>query len=259
MNLITAPTGDQIFTTITPELWTKVAKKWEKETRTGTTISLVHFINHRADLGWRATLPDDDYRLSPAYSNSRLGVIKKLLMGRTWAGPRRAFVVGTAFHEMLLEPEKEPNIEDYMLTAGEERLILKMLDAASRSIEIQALRYRGVAEQAIFWKDRHTRLPCKAKIDLHIPTSNMIVDLKSTSARTQAEFEASAIKYDYLRQGVFYMDGARARSCTLVGVSKRKPYNIFFYSFRRQQAVSKAARKRYRFILQKVKQLGIEP
>ena len=259
MNLYTAPTGDQILTTVPDDLIGEVFKGWEKKTATGTTTSLVHFINLRADLGWSATTPADTYRLHPAYSNSRIGAIKSELMGRPYTGGHRVFVVGTAMHEMILEPWKMEQIEDYMLTPSEEKQVQRMVIAASRSQEIQALKYTGEVEKEFYWKDYGTKLPCKAKVDIWVEPSGTVVDLKSTSARTQEKFEAACKKYDYDRQGVFYTDGAKGRQCLFIGISKMKPYDIFFYQFRRRQRPADAARKKYRFILNKAKQLGIQP
>ena len=262
MNIFEIAPGRSIYHNLTDGDFAAVAQKWEKAGRPQTPKSLACWINHQADKGYWAVETTDDYRLLKAYSNSRLGQIKDQLMRRPTVGPKRAFVFGQALHEILLEPQKVELIEEFCLTPSEEKTLHRMTVAAQRWEALQWARYAGKPEQVFTWKDAATRLPCKMKCDLVVESetfSRLIIDIKTTSAATQEEFEAAALRYEYDRQGAFYMDGAKASSFALMAISKVKPYNTFTYTFRRRQKATNKARKHYRFILAKAKQLGIEP
>ena len=65
-------------------------------------------------------------------------------------------------------------------------------------------------------------------------------------------FEQMAIRYQYDRQAAFYLDGTRAKVFVLIAVQKQAPYQVFTMQYTsRMKAVDKA-RRRYRFILNKV-------
>jgi hypothetical protein len=53
--------------------------------------------------------------------------------------------------------------------------------------------------------------------------TDTVVDLKTTNARTQAEFEGNALRFEYDRQLAFYADSVCARKMVLIGISKKYP------------------------------------
>ncbi len=243
--------------------WTAIRQHWERTSPTHSQVSLIHLINHYTDKGWKAFDPADPYWNIPAYSNSHLGTIRNQLLNRTERPSRSIFVFGTAFHELLLQPETVADIRDYYLPISKLKTIYQMRDAATANGTIQTIQQSTSIESIITWTDATTGLPCKAKIDAIINKLNgdnsTIFDLKTTSCNSQEAFENACNQYDYWRQMAFYMDGAQADSVVLMGVQKRKPYHLFFVTAKPNDSRILQARARYQFILQKAVQLGIEP
>jgi hypothetical protein len=69
-------------------------------------------------------------------------------------------------------------------------------------------------------------LPARCKYDLFSKSLNWGADIKSTTAKTQAEFEAACLHFDYDRQRAWYMDLTGSKRDVLIGISKVN-YKIF--------------------------------
>jgi len=66
-------------------------------------------------------------------------------------------------------------------------------------------------------------------------------------------YEQIAIWTDqYDRQAAFYLDGTRAKVFVLIAVQKQAPYQVFTIQYTSRMKVIDKARRRYRFILNKV-------
>lgn len=74
-------------------------------------------------------------------------------------------------------------------------------------------RDRGTAEQSLFWTDRATGVPCRARIDWRTQLADgrtVVVDYKTTTSAAPDALARSVATYGYHVQGAFYLDGARA-------------------------------------------------
>lgn len=72
-------------------------------------------------------------------------------------------------------------------------------------------------------------IPFKGKLDIYLP--GWVIDLKTTDASNNKQFEDSCEMFGYYRQMYLYMKLTGAKHSTLVGVSKRKPYKTFEVHF----------------------------
>lgn len=72
-------------------------------------------------------------------------------------------------------------------------------------------------------------LECRCKWDILKQKYNFGGDIKSTMAKTQAQFESSIFHFDYDRQRAFYMDVTETDVDVIIGISKvnNKIFKVF--------------------------------
>lgn len=229
-------------------------------------------------------MPGDDYRALPRVSNSDLTRLKEEHLGY-WSVPSARFIpektkaFGRAFHQHLLEPETVGTVLSQFLP--------DMMDPALRPDELapaqtkqlqtlmQTIRQDGFCrrylrlserERIVLSTDPTTGIACKARLDMVYTSPKrrnaMVIDLKTTSARTQAQFLESCYTYDYDRQAAFYVDSLRhADGCewgttkqfrfVFIGIMKQSPYRLFAVDATSIPGFIDYGRKKYRFWLRK--------
>jgi hypothetical protein len=183
-------------------------------------------------------------------SNSDLHIAKHLMMGTPLKKSTGAFHFGTALHQVLLEPHL---FEPGMLSQADEKLLQRCLYRIRQSKECMSL-LEGSKEQEVYWQDFYTGVECKSKLDIYKP--NRVVDLKTTSARTEKEFRECILRYEYDRQMAFYADSVQAREITLIGISKTRDRLFIIHTSQRSELIS-FGRAKYRFILNKIQELNL--
>ncbi len=119
-------------------------------------------------------------------------------------------------------------------------------------------------ETAQLWDDEPTGLPCKARIDMRVPDERLIVDVKTTSARSQNEFVSNCYRYDYDRQAAFYLDGCRqAGECAdqfiILGIQKQKPHNLYIVEVVADSIFLDYGRRKYQRLLRSWKETNYKP
>jgi hypothetical protein len=164
--------------------------------------------------------------------------------------PKSAFHFGTALHQQLLEPHL---FEQGKLSAIDEKVLQRCLYRIRQNSECMRL-LEGSKEQEVYWQDFYTGVECKSKLDIYKP--NQVVDLKTTSARTEKEFMECILRYEYDRQMAFYADSVQARNITLIGISKTRDRLFIIHTHQRSELI-KLGRAKYRFILSKIKELNL--
>ena len=259
----------------------------------------------QAGLSHRRALPVD-YRSLPRVSNSDLTRLKEEHLGALpsarWATDRtRSF--GKAFHQHLLEPESVgtvleqllPDLANERLTATEQvkldglmktvqrdsfcRRYLRQADRwASQQERLftgfdegETLTGQSERERVVLFTDPTTQQACKARLDLVYTSPKrqnaLILDFKTTSARTQAQFLQSCYDYDYDRQVAFYLDSLRNADShewastkrfrfVFIGVMKQKPHRLFAVDATSIPGFVEYGRKKYRFWLRKWQEAG---
>lgn len=220
------------------------------------------------------------------------------LPSANWATARtRTF--GKAFHQHLLEPESVatvleqllPDMANDRLTALEQtrldglmrtvrqdafcRRYLRFAEQRGRQLDLfeaplpatpEEATAKAERERVILFTDPVTNLACKARLDLVYTSpkrqSALVMDFKTTSARTQAQFLQSCYDYDYDRQAAFYVDSLRHAESgewdatrrfrfVFIGVMKQKPHRLFAVDATSLPGFLDYGRKKYQFWLKK--------
>ncbi|RYC66495.1 PD-(D/E)XK nuclease-like domain-containing protein [Spirosoma sordidisoli] len=199
-----------------------------------------------------------NYRQLNRIANSDLTELKNYLFGYPQWPCSQAQEFGTRFHDfLLLDTETTPTGKGAAATK-------RMLDVLRADTFFSRLVITADIEIAQFWEDEPTGLPCKARLDLKLPDEGLIVDVKTTSARTQREFEANCYRYEYDRQAAYYLDGCRqAGDCAdrfiLLGIQKQKPHNLYVVEILADSIFMDEGRRKYRRLLRSWQELGFRP
>ena len=187
-----------------------------------------------------------NYRQIPRIANSDLTEFKNVLLFGIQPGLSEspALTFGTDFHHyLLIDTHKNPD--------GKGALPMNRMLAVLRSDALfMTTLARSLTEKPLFWTDPLTGLFCKAQFDMIIEADGLIVDAKTTSARSQAEFEGNCLRFGYDRQAAFYLDGCRAAGMSvetfrIVGIQKQKPHTVFKLEFNHQDDFIREGRRKY--------------
>ena len=164
-----------------------------------------------------------DYRSYPAYANSDLTEFERFVTAQPNKIPVSAFAEGSAFHQLLLEPRSHHPIP---ADIDRERL-QKMADAVRGTRFGKWALQWGRKEQPYLFRHAATGLLCKCQTDLTL-RHGLIIDIKTTRARTYRQFLDCCEQYQYDRQAAFYLDGLKAKRFVLLGVQKTAPFQVFY-------------------------------
>ncbi len=184
-------------------------------------------------------------------SNSDLTIVERVLRGERYIRPVKAFRFGRVFHELLLEPEKFQAESCLAIDVG---LLYQMQRTVLANVYCQELLKYCEREKVILWREPYTGIDCKCKLD--IVQSDLIADIKTTSARSLRGFTNCCKMYNYDRQMAFYADSVGAHRVCLIGVSK-KAKRLFFVHKSIQGKFIQEGRRKYQYLLQKVKDMDL--
>lgn len=231
-----------------------------------------------------------EYRSIPRVSNSDLTRLKEEHLGYgAGTAPARfnldkAKVFGRTFHQHLLEPETIGSVIQQLLPdlipAPD---ILSPEQASKLSVLMKTIRqdtfcrrYLRLSERerVVLSTDPATGVACKARLDMVYTSPRrrnaLIIDVKTTSARTQAQFLESCYTYDYDRQAAFYVDSLRNASenewattrrfrFVFIGVMKQRPHRLFAVDATSIPNFVEYGRKKYQFWLRKWQEEQVNP
>jgi hypothetical protein len=171
------------------------------------------------------------YRL-PQVSNSDLSWLKEQIYPKgTLHDPTEAYAFGSLIDAMLTEGER---VDYFKRTLDGKRVKKELFEnavkmkKAFRSDEFCASltgNATGQKVSVVQGKQYDYRgfpfiLDVRCKWDIWREDWGWGGDIKSTTAKTQKEFEAAALYFDYDRQRAFYMDLQGAERDVLIGISK---------------------------------------
>ena len=133
---------------------------------------------------------------------------------------------------MILEPkklEKTGGVAKYNLRPSEELKLKAMYEAINKDRVTQKILHHAGNNLEVVrtWIDPLTQLTCKGLLDIAIPKFSEVSDLKTTAAKSRAEYIEMLNDYDYDRQTGFYAMGAKAKRVRIIGVQKVAPFNVF--------------------------------
>jgi len=204
-------------------------------------------------LGVYPGLPDSEYRRAPGVNKSGMDNFMRsplyyITMKKSPPPPTPQMFIGTAFHTLVLEPDRfndecvaDEHAGSQSKEAKEWRMEMRAQDKivintrgggdiwnpsdwdmihhmrdAVMSHPVASILLQGDVEQSVFWVDRKsdshpgTGKLCKARIDVHNTDHNVNVDLKSAANASYSEFQRAVHRYHYMIQDAFYSDGWRA-------------------------------------------------
>ena len=168
-----------------------------------------------------------------------------------------AMLVGSAFHCMMLEPDKfsklyafEPAMDkrtkagkEYILQWQEdnkdvpyhipgkyEEMLLNMKDSLSNHPMYNNL-IKDNGEREVIKLFELEKFKCKSKIDYYDIDDNYIVDIKTCNSVKVDDIVESIKKYMYGIQAAFYLDGIKAHKFYFVFIEKKAPYDIVIIDF----------------------------
>lgn len=209
----------------------------------------------------KVIMPADEYHSAPELSRSQLFELRKSPVHFKYAldnpaEPSPAMVFGSAFHCLILEPEK---FDDEYITGqkidrrtreGKEQF-QRALDSGKSLIswEDYALmlemkesvmnnRYAckllsGEKERSYFWTDELTGIDLKCRPDCRTELKNtsVIVDLKTCESAATDDFMRDALKYGYDLQAAQYTTGvdlieSKPHRFVFIAVEKKPPYGL---------------------------------
>lgn len=172
-----------------------------------------------------------DYYSRPEVSNSDLSWLKQQLYPRELPDPTQAFRFGNLIDAMITEPHRVDfytrKLDDIQLTVEEFEQAERMKQAFYQDELCQTIAAQADGQAVMVERGRKfTYMGCeftldtRCKWDLWRQDWGWGGDIKSTTATTQAAFEAAARYFDYDRQRAWYMDIAGSSRDVLIGISK---------------------------------------
>ena len=169
-----------------------------------------------------------------------------------------AFLVGSAFHAMMLEPDSykklyafEPNVDrrtkegkkyiaewkeeneniPHHLPGKYEQMLINMQESLNNHPEYNnlVLPDKGSREEILLFK--HQKVKCKAKIDYY--NNDYIVDIKTCSSVKTLDVVESMKKYLYHVQAAFYLKAKKEfKTFYFVFIEKKAPYDVLIVNFK---------------------------
>ncbi|OIN61219.1 PD-(D/E)XK nuclease-like domain-containing protein [Arsenicibacter rosenii] len=189
-----------------------------------------------------------NYRSIPRISNSDLTEFKNHIFGYNKKKPVAAFAFGTALHELILEPHKVSELPGNIDLA----LVQKLALNAKNDKYLRWIVPFSRKEIIKLWEDPATGLALKSKLDI-VHKGRIVVDIKSTSCKSLADFLKSSENYDYDRQAAFYLDAIGAKQFLFVAVQKVAPFHIWIVQYYEGGTFIAAGRKKYKTLLREWK------
>ena len=186
-----------------------------------------------------------DYFSHPFMSNSKLssyarelGLIPEISNKNQYDNYR----LGTLFDLLITEPERVDKLNgkligtDYSFTQEEFKQSSKMASSFYKSAIYTKIKPFNLEFQKEIYDENFKifglPIPFKAKLDIYLP--GWVLDIKTTDAASQKQFEASCELFGYYRQMYLYMKLTGANHSTLIGVSKKAPHKVFEVHFNKR-------------------------
>lgn len=131
--------------------------------------------------------------------------------------PSAAMKLGTAYHTLVLEPEKfnyeviagtKTTTKEGCLAEAEYKQLQNMKQVLDAKPFHSQLFKGGYPEVSVFWTDKETGLPCKCRFDYWKP--HFVTDLKTTTSIADSALRFSIVDFGYEVSAAMYMAGTTA-------------------------------------------------
>lgn len=188
-----------------------------------------------------------DYFSHPFMSNSKLSSYARelgLIPEISDKNQKDNYRLGTLFDLLITEPERVDRLNgkligtDYTFTKEEFEQSSKMANSLYKSAIYTKINQFNLEFQKEIYDENFKLfglpIPFKAKLDIYLP--GWVLDIKTTDATSQKQFETSCDLFGYYRQMYLYMKLTGAKHSTLIGVSKKAPHKVFEVHFNNKSA-----------------------
>ncbi len=195
-------------------------------------------------------------------SNSLLSKIKAGISPTEKFPPTEAYAFGSLVDAMITEPHKVNYSSG--LVAGIQ-LTSAHIDAAKRmkdnffadpfcaGLWKMAEKQKELVIEAMQFEFESFQFEIgfKCKYDLFLPSAWYGIDIKTTTAKSQKQFEESVFQFDWDRQGALYMDiptqltGEVSKQFLIIGISKKPPHKIFKLPIKRDDGWYNSGKSKY--------------
>ena len=189
----------------------------------------------------------------------------------------RHFPIGSAVHEVILEPELfksnyviapkfdmrtkigKAGYEDFVATSkgktilfeNEYEMAIKMGESASKSDTFTDLIRDSYREVSCYTTDEKTGLLVRMRPDSFAKNKNTITDIKTCQESSPSKFKYDAKKYGYAISSAFYMDFLKRENYVFCAIEKTPPYETALYVL--DDEMTEWGRKQYRMGLDLLK------
>jgi len=200
-------------------------------------------------------LSDPEYFSRPELSNSGLSAFEREINGED--EPSHApYRVGSLFDAMSTTPEL---VNSFTLTANDEQYTDEEFTLCHSMFKhFKTTKYwelcQGIS-QACFagpiivnMGNFHSTVQMRCKVDILNDLANANIEIKTTAATSQAQFEAAITKFQYDRAGAIYTDLAEVDKHFIIGVSKKKRA-VFPFLIRRGDGCYMMGKEKYENLL----------
>jgi exodeoxyribonuclease VIII len=190
-----------------------------------------------------------NFLISPAYY-----FYKKFLEPKS-DEEHKHFIIGTALHELILEPEmfksnyiispkydlrtkegkkdalefKEKNFDKVLLNADDYEMIVNMATVAGENKTFVELLKDSYRELSCYTIDDKTKLDLRLRPDCFSLNKCTIVDIKTCQSSSYKSFKSDIYKFQYSISSAFYCDFLGRENYVFCAIEKTKPYQTALY------------------------------
>jgi exodeoxyribonuclease VIII len=168
----------------------------------------------------------------------------------------RFFAIGSAIHEMILEPEmfftnfavcpkldkrtkvgreyyekfEQDNKGKTVIEDSEMTVVVAVAESSRKNKTLTDLIVNSYYELSCYTEDEATGLKLKMRPDSMCKTKSTIIDIKSCLDSSAKEFKKSVYKYNYSISAAFYSDFLKRENYVFAAVEKEAPYQVSLYT-----------------------------
>lgn len=169
-----------------------------------------------------------DYYSLDIFSNSEFSRLQRIITGRLDLSKedeeeedKKEYKVGRAYDSLTLGGD--PVEDDY----PEKNMVASMVRTTLAHPVIRAFKEHPKFKSQYEFFKRFYGLNFKCRLDGIVRGSDIILELKSTTATSQDAFENVIDMFDYDRQVFVYLTMSKASKCAIVGCQKKMNPKIF--------------------------------
>lgn len=181
---------------------------------------------------------NDPYYSRLEVSNSDLGWLDDQLSGRDQRDATEAYLDGSLLDAMITEQHRvnyfKRTLDGQPFKKARFDTIVAMKQAFWKDDFCKLIATGADTQKITTVKDKRFEyngyeffMDMRIKWDLFQNSWGWGGDIKSTAAKTQAEFEAACYYFHYPRQRYVYMSVGQTERDVLIGISKIKPHRVF--------------------------------